>query len=612
MANTIRIKRSAATNEPGTALLQGELGNSEAGSPNGLNEFWIGITGSTNFKLIRNLNAAPAEPTAGLAAATPITSDYAIFEDVTDSMGKRVLFSAMPLSIFSNDSNWNNYVHPNHSGHVTSVADGAQTVVVAAITGQTELASGLAGTDELLVNDGGVIKRMDISVMNAYFNAALSFGTVTSVGAGNGMDFTAITTTGNVVLGTPSANLSGASTNAVAATSHTHAIDTSGTGDIMAVNGATLTGPLNCADQDLNRPVLEDYGVKHTAPTVSANAVTLNCAVSNSFLVDMDPATAAVVVTLSNPPASGTYGEMNIAIVMGTPAYGITWPGSVVWQGGTAPNLTTVNNNVDLVHLFTVDGGTTWYGTFSISDATAGGGTVTAVTGGLGITSTGGTTPDIALALSELTAVAAAGADYFAITDTTDTNISKKALISTTEVGLFANVTTEYVSENDTLVVADWNWVLDQDTMSSNSAVHLPTQQSVKAYVDTEVAAAVASEMTYKGGYNAATNVPALDTGSPVLAVGDMYVVTTAGTFFALPVVAGDTLIANTASVDAAAFADWDIVEGLQTVPDASETEKGIIEIATQAEVDTLTGGSALLVVTPAYMHLTTFDGGTF
>ena len=33
------------------------------------------------------------------------------------------------------------------------------------ISGQTELASGLATTDELLVSDGGTIKRMDVSVL---------------------------------------------------------------------------------------------------------------------------------------------------------------------------------------------------------------------------------------------------------------------------------------------------------------------------------------------------------------------------------------------------------------------------------------------------------------
>ena len=35
--------------------------------------------------------------------------------------------------------------------------------------------------------------------------------------------------------------------------------------------------------------------------------------------------------------------------------------------------------------------------------------------------------------------------------------------------------------------------MVDEDNMSSNSAAHMPTQQSVKAYVDTEVASLVDS-----------------------------------------------------------------------------------------------------------------------
>ena len=36
------------------------------------------------------------------------------------------------------------------------------------ISGQTELASGLADTDELLVSDAGTVKRMDLSVVKTY------------------------------------------------------------------------------------------------------------------------------------------------------------------------------------------------------------------------------------------------------------------------------------------------------------------------------------------------------------------------------------------------------------------------------------------------------------
>jgi len=41
-----------------------------------------------------------------------------------------------------------------------------------AITGQTELVSGLVDTDEILVNDGGVLKRTDLSVLKTYINAS--------------------------------------------------------------------------------------------------------------------------------------------------------------------------------------------------------------------------------------------------------------------------------------------------------------------------------------------------------------------------------------------------------------------------------------------------------
>lgn len=63
----------------------------------------------------------------------------------------------------------NNYVHPNHSGDVVSVADGAQTLQPAAITGKAAITS-LAATDEFLVADASDsfnLKRVDYSVVSA-------------------------------------------------------------------------------------------------------------------------------------------------------------------------------------------------------------------------------------------------------------------------------------------------------------------------------------------------------------------------------------------------------------------------------------------------------------
>jgi len=61
-----------------------------------------------------------------------------------------------------------------HTGQVTG--DAALSLAVAAITDQTALASGLISTDEVIVNDGGVLKRMDISVLEAYMEANIISG----------------------------------------------------------------------------------------------------------------------------------------------------------------------------------------------------------------------------------------------------------------------------------------------------------------------------------------------------------------------------------------------------------------------------------------------------
>ena len=116
------------------------------------------------------------------------------------------------------------------------------------------------------------------------------------------------------------------------------------------------------------------------------------------------------------------------------------------------------------------------------------------------------------------------------------------------------------VMESDTTTAA-MSFVIDEDSMATDSETKVPTQQSVKAYVDTEVAAAVASGVRYQGAYNASTNSPDLDS-SPIsgITTGDMYTVTTGGTFFAgTTLEVGDVLIAET---DAPTLVtDWTVVQ---------------------------------------------------
>lgn len=240
----------------------------------------------------------------------------------------------------------------------------------------------------------------------------------------------------------------------------------------------------------------------------------------------------------------------------------------------------------------------------SIFNDDLGHGQVDSVGAGVGLIGSGtAADPILTLDFSELADMTAtiSGTTEFILQD--GTTESRKTA-NEIQLQFFDNSVSEFVSENDTMVVADWNWVLDEDLMGSNSATHLATQQSIKAYVDT----AVTGGMTHKGGYNASTNTPALDTGSPVLAIGDMYTVTVAGTFFTIELEVGDVLISDVDSSDAADVNDWTIVQ--TNLGAASETTPGYIQLATQAEMDT--GTDDAKAVTPLKYANSIIDGGTF
>jgi len=109
------------------------------------------------------------------------------------------------------------------------------------------------------------------------------------------------------------------------------------------------------------------------------------------------------------------------------------------------------------------------------------------------------------------------------------------------------------VMEDDT-TTTDMSFVIDEDTMVSDSDTKIPTQQSVKAYVDGRVA----SSVEYKGGYDADTNTPDLEAGTGIT-IGDMYTVTVAGTFLAtVNLEIGDVLISEADTPTTAT--EWTVV----------------------------------------------------
>ena len=133
-------------------------------------------------------------------------------------------------------------------------------------------------------------------------------------------------------------------------------------------------------------------------------------------------------------------------------------------------------------------------------------------------------------------------------------------------------------------------WFLDTDTLSENDAEKVPSQQSVKAYVDTQIAG-LGSSMVFLGSYDANTTDPT--DGD----VGGTYVVTVAGTgvasFWSTALEVGDVIIQENAT--ATTEADW-VVVSRDIIP-ASETVAGVVELATQAEVNA--GTDTARAITP-------------
>lgn len=123
-------------------------------------------------------------------------------------------------------------------------------------------------------------------------------------------------------------------------------------------------------------------------------------------------------------------------------------------------------------------------------------------------------------------------------------------------------------------------WIKTDINLGGNADDEVSTTKAVKAYVDAQLS----GQGGYQGQYNAATNTPKLD-ATPIAGIkkGDYWAVTTEGTFFTTFVTVGTTLIAD--KDDPTAEADWAIVQRVDNI--ASETQAGIIEIATQGETNT-------------------------
>jgi hypothetical protein len=112
--------------------------------------------------------------------------------------------------------------------------------------------------------------------------------------------------------------------------------------------GGVMTGEIDTLTQIYTS---SDLGNMSGTSTLDFNA-------ANAFYGTV---TGAVSIAFSNVPSSGKFVFGLLEITNG--GSNVSWPGYVKWPGGSTPILTT--SGVDLITLYTRDGGTTWRATLA-------------------------------------------------------------------------------------------------------------------------------------------------------------------------------------------------------------------------------------------------------
>jgi len=133
----------------------------------------------------------------------------------------------------------------------------------------------------------------------------------------------------------------------------------SGSDSLIFQDGAgTAVATISTNHVHYSKGVSETKGTS----TNATNAMSVDLATGNFFEIDLQNNNATVSsMTFSNPAAAGKASSWVIKWIQGSTARALTYPASVHWSAGADHVMSTADNAVDIVSMFTIDGGTTIY-----------------------------------------------------------------------------------------------------------------------------------------------------------------------------------------------------------------------------------------------------------
>jgi len=122
-------------------------------------------------------------------------------------------------------------------------------------------------------------------------------------------------------------------------------------------NGA----PIDMEGSLLKSAVLADYSEVVQSQIINQGQIILDISTSNVFEIRLTRSVVSMIlrnVSPVNQARSITF----IVAQDGIGGWDFTWPEEVMWPGGLSPSVSKDPNATDIYALFTINGGTSWFG----------------------------------------------------------------------------------------------------------------------------------------------------------------------------------------------------------------------------------------------------------
>jgi len=130
-------------------------------------------------------------------------------------------------------------------------------------------------------------------------------------------------------------------------------------------SSATVSNEITLGGSGITRFRVPGAGIDNTSAALSGTTPSVDVGARDTYTLSTSGNTT---FTFTGVPSSGQVGTFSLIITAGG-THTLTWPASVDWAGGTAPDA-PASGEKDIYTFMTVDGGTTWYG-FLAGDAMA-------------------------------------------------------------------------------------------------------------------------------------------------------------------------------------------------------------------------------------------------